>query len=117
MSFWSSVLLQKETYILFYYLSRLNNSPIDKSEKGKPITLAQKKPDSAVRLPVNQIPTCAETVDQHQQLDGRLKHFSSFCTDPLRQSCEKQAQSESKYYDRIISQRKYLLTWSEKAQC
>ena len=117
MSFWSSVLLQKETYILFYYLSRLNNSPIDKSEKGKPITLAQKNPASAVRLSVNQIPTCAETVDQHQQLDGRLKHFSSFGTDPLRQSCEKQAQSESKYYDRIISQRKYLLTWSEKAQC
>ena len=30
-----------ETYILFYYLSRLNNSPIFKLEKGKPIALAE----------------------------------------------------------------------------
>ena len=64
-----------ETYILFYYLSRLNNSPIFKLEKGKPITLAEKN-NSAVHLPVNRIPTCAEAVDQHQQLGGRLKHFS-----------------------------------------
>ena len=40
---------------------------------------------------VNRIATCAEAVDQHQQLGGRLKHFSSFFTDPLRQSREKQA--------------------------
>ena len=57
-----------------------------------------------MHLPVNRIPTCTEAVDQHQQLDGRLKHFSSFGTDPLRQSGEKQAQRESKYYDRFISE-------------
>ena len=68
------VSLQGETYILFYYFSRLNNSPIFKLEKGKPITLAEKN-NSAVHLPVNRIPTCAEAVDQHQQLGGRLKHF------------------------------------------
>ena len=100
-----SVSLQEETYILFYYLSRLNNWTIYKLEKGKPITLAEKN-NSAVHLPVNRIPTCAEAVDQHQQLGGRLKHFSSFGTDPLRQSREKQAQRESKYYDRFISEEK-----------
>ena len=98
------VSLQGETYILFYYLSRLNNSPIFKLEKGKPIALADC--NSAVYLSVNRIPTCAEAVDQHQQLGGRLKHFSSFGTDPLRQSREKQAQRESKYYDRFISEEK-----------
>ena len=40
------VSLQGETYILFYYLSRLNNSPIFKLEKGKPITLAEKNNSS-----------------------------------------------------------------------
>ena len=99
------VSLQGETYILLYYLSRLNNSPIFKLEKGKPIALAEKS-NSDVHLPVNQILTCAEAVDQHQQLDGRLKHFSSFGTNPLRQSGEKQAQRESKYYDRFISEEK-----------
>ena len=68
-------------------MSRLNNSPIYKLEKGKPITLAEKN-SSAVHLPMNRIPTCAEAVDHHQQLGGRLKHFSSFRTDPLRQSRE-----------------------------
>ena len=53
---------------------------------------------------MNRIPTCAEAVDQHQQLGGRLKHFSLFGTDPLRQSREKQTQRESKYYDRFISE-------------
>ena len=91
MSFCYSVSLQGETYILFYYLKGLNNSPIYKLEKGKPITLAGKN-NSAVHLPVNRIPTCAEAVDQHQQLGGTLKHLSSFGTDPLRQSREKQAQ-------------------------
>ena len=86
-----SVSLQEETYILFHYLSRLNNSFIYELEKGKPNTLAEKKNNSAVHLLVNRIPTCAEAVDQHQQLGGRLKYFSSFCTDPLRQSREKQA--------------------------
>ena len=86
-------------------MSRLNNSPIYKLEKGKPITLAEKN-NSAVHLPVNRIPTCAEAVDQHQQLGGTLKHFSSFGTDPLRQSREKQAQRESKYYDRFTSEEK-----------
>ena len=37
------VSLHGETSILFNYLSRLNNSPIYKLEKGKPITLAEKK--------------------------------------------------------------------------
>ena len=97
--------MQGETSILFYYLSRLNNSPIFKLEKGKPITLAEKS-NSAVHLPVNRIPTCAEAVDQHQQLGGILKHFSSFDTDPPRQSREKQAQRESMYYDRFISKQK-----------
>ena len=59
-----------------------------------------------MHLPVNWIPTCAEAVDQHQQLGERLKHFSSFGTDPLRQSPEKQGQRESKYYDRFISDEK-----------
>ena len=76
------VSLQGETYILFYYLSRLNNSPIFKLEEGKPIALAEKN-NVAVHLPVNGIPTCAEAVDQHQQLVGRLKYFSSFGTYPL----------------------------------
>ena len=100
-----SVSLQGKTYILFYYLSRLNNSPIYKLEKGKPITLAEKN-NSAVHLPVNRTPTCPEAVEQHQQLSGRLKHFSSFGIDPLRQFCEHQAQRESKYYDRFISEDK-----------
>ena len=100
-----SVSLQEETYILFYYLSRLNNWTIYKLEKGKPITLAEKN-NSAVHLPVNRISTCAEAVDQHQELGGKLKHFSSFGTDPPRHSREKQAQRESKYYDRIISEEK-----------
>ena len=102
---WYSVSLQEETYVFFYYLSRLNNWPIYKLEKGKPITLAEKN-NSAVHLPVNRISTCAEAVDQHQELGGKLKYFSSFGTDPPRQSREKQAQKESKYYDRIISQEK-----------
>ena len=59
-----------------------------------------------MHLPVNRIPTCAEAVDQHQQLGGILKHFSSFGTDPPRQSREKQAQRESMYYDRFISKQK-----------
>ena len=59
-----------------------------------------------MHLPLNRIPTCAEAVDQHQQLGGRLKHFSSFGTDPLRQSREKQAQREPKYCDRFISEEK-----------
>ena len=92
------VSLQRETYILFYYLSRVNDSPIFKIETGKPIRLAEKN-NSAVYLPVNQIPTCAEAAGQYQQLGGRVKHFFSFGTDPLRQSREKQAQRESKYYD------------------
>ena len=75
-------------------MSRLNNSPIYKLEKGKPITLAEKN-NSAVHLPVNRTPTCPEAVEQHQQLSGRLKHFSSFGIDPLRQFCEHQAQRES----------------------
>ena len=99
------VSLQGETYILFYCLSRLNNSSIFKLEKGKPITLPEEN-NSAVHLAVNRVPTCAEAVDQHQQLGGRLKHFSSFDTDSLRQSREKQAQRESKYYDRFISEEK-----------
>ena len=74
-------------------MGRLNNSPIYKLEKGKPITLAEKN-NSAVHLLVNSIPTCVEAVDQHQQLGGRL----------VRQSREKQAQKESKYYDRFISE-------------
>ena len=86
-------------------MSRLNTSPIYKLEKGKPITLADKN-NSAVHLPVNRIPTCAEAVDNHQQLSGRLKHFSSFGTDPQRQSRENQAQRESKYYNRFISEKK-----------
>ena len=53
---------------------------------------------------MNGIPTCAEAEDQHQQLSGRSKLFSSFGTDPLRQSREKQAQRESKYYARFISE-------------
>ena len=84
---------------------KLDNSPICKLEKGKPITLAEKN-NSAVHLPVNWIPTFAEFLDQHQQLGGRMKHFSSFGTNPLRQSCEKQAQRGSKYYDRFISEEK-----------
>ena len=100
-----SVSFQEKIYILFHYFSRLNNWPIYKLEKGKPITLTEKN-NSAVHLPVNRILTFAETVDQHQELGGRLKNFSSFCTDPLRQSREKQAQGESYYYDRIISQEK-----------
>ena len=59
-----------------------------------------------MHLPVNAIPTCAEAEDQHQQLSGRSKLLSSFGTDPLRQSREKQAQRESKYYDRFISEEK-----------
>ena len=55
---------------------------------------------------MNRIPTCAEAVDNHQQLSGRLKHFSSFGTDPQRQSRENQAQRESKYYNRFISEKK-----------
>ena len=100
-----SVSLQEQTYILFHNLSWLNNWPIYKLKKGKPITLAVKH-NSAVQLPVNWIPTCAEAVDQHQQLGGRLKHFSSFRNDPLLQSREKQAQKESKYHDRFISEEK-----------
>ena len=69
-----SVSLQGKTYISFYYLSRLNNSPTYKLEKGKPITLAEKY-SSAVHLPLNRMPTCAEAEDQHQQLGGRSKHF------------------------------------------
>ena len=57
-----------------------------------------------MHLPVNGIPTCAEAEDQHQQLSGRSKLFSSFGTDPLSQSREKQAQRESKYYARFISE-------------
>ena len=83
MCFCCFVSLQQETYILFYYLSRLNNSPVLKLEKGKTITPAEKD-NSAMHLPVKRIPTCAEAIDQHQQLGGRLKHFSSFGTDPLR---------------------------------
>ena len=86
-------------------MSRLINWPIYKLEKGKPITLAEKN-NSAVHLPVNRIMTCAEAVDQYQELGGRLKHFSSFGTDPLHQTRENQAQRESKYYERIISQEK-----------
>ena len=37
-----SVSLLEETYIMFHYLSRLNNSAVYKLEKGKPITLAEK---------------------------------------------------------------------------
>ena len=59
-----------------------------------------------MHLPVNRIPACAEAVDQQQQLRGRLKHFSSSGSDRLRQSREKQAQRESKYYDRFISEEK-----------
>ena len=55
---------------------------------------------------MNRIPTCAEAVDQHQQVGGRLKHFSLFGTDPLGQSGEKQAQRESKCYDQFISEEK-----------
>ena len=51
-----SVSLEGETYILSYYLSRLNNSLIYKLEKGKLITIAEKN-NSAVHLPVNGIPT------------------------------------------------------------
>ena len=47
------------------------------------------KKNSAVHLPVNWIPTFAEAADQHQQLGGRVKHFSLFGTDPLRQSRDK----------------------------
>ena len=100
-----SVSLQGETYMLLHYLSRLNNSLFCKLEKGKRITLAEKN-NSGLHLPVNRIPACAEAVDQHQQVVGRLKHFSLFGTDPLRQSGEKQAQRESKYYDRFISEEK-----------
>ena len=67
------------------------------------MTLAEKS-NSAVHLPVNRIPTCAEAVDQHQQLGGRLKHFSSFGTDPLHYFSEKEAQKEPKYYDQFISE-------------
>ena len=59
-----------------------------------------------MHLPLNRTPTCAEAVDQHQQLVGRLKHFSSFGIDPLCQSSEKQAQRESKYYYRFIREEK-----------
>ena len=59
-----------------------------------------------MHLPLNRIPTYAEAVDQHQQLGGTLKHFSSFGANPLRQSHEKQAQRESKYYDRFIREEK-----------
>ena len=86
-------------------MSRLINWPIYKLEKGKPVTLAEKN-NSAVHLPVYQITTCAEAVDQYQKLGGRLKHFSSFGTDPLGQTRENQAQRESKYCDRIMSQEK-----------
>ena len=54
-------------------MSRLNSLPIYKLKKGKPITLAEKN-NSVVNLPVNRIPTCADTADQHQQLEGRLKY-------------------------------------------
>ena len=37
-----SVSLLEETFIMFHYLSRLNNSAVYKLEKGKPITLAEK---------------------------------------------------------------------------
>ena len=43
MSFCYSVSLQGETYILFHYLSRLNNWLIYKLKKGKPITIAVRK--------------------------------------------------------------------------
>ena len=98
-----SVSLEGQTYILSYYLSRLNNSLIYKLEKGKLITIAEKN-NSAVHLPVNGIPTWAEAVDQHQQLSGRPKLICSFGTDPLRQSRKKQAQREFKYYARFISE-------------
>ena len=100
-----SVSLQGETYTLLHYLSRLYNSLFCKLEKGKRITIAEKN-NSAVHLPVNRIPTCPEAVDQYQQVSGRLKHFSLFGTDALRQSGEKQAQRGSKYYDRFISEEK-----------
>ena len=59
-----------------------------------------------MHIPVNRIPTYAEAVDQHQQVGGRLKQFSLFGTDPLCWSGEKQAQRESKYYDRFLSEEK-----------
>ena len=90
------MVFQGETYILFHYLSRLRL--FINQRKGKQLH-SLKKNNSAVHLPVSQIPTCAEAVDQHQQLGGRLKYFSSFGTDPLRQSCEEQVQRKPKYYD------------------
>ena len=68
------VSLQGETYITFYYLSRLDNLPIFKLEKEKQLHSLTKN-NSAVHLPVDRIPTCTEAVDKHQQLGGRLKHF------------------------------------------
>ena len=76
---------QGETYILFHYLSRLRL--FINQRKGNQLH-SLKKNNSAVHLPVSRIPTCAEAVDQHQQLGGRLKHFSSFGTDPLKTRTE-----------------------------
>ena len=70
-----SVSLQEETYVLLHYLSRLNNSLFYKSEKGKPIT-----------------PTTRWKKHQSTPTTRWKKHFSSFGTNPLRQSGEKQAQ-------------------------
>ena len=44
---------------------------------------------------MNQISTCGKGVDQHQHVGERLKHFSSFGTDSLLQSNEKQISQET----------------------
>ena len=87
-------------------MNRLNNSHIYPLKKEKPITLAEKKKQFGCAPSSESKPTCTEAVDQHQQFGGRLKHFPSLGTDLLLQSREKQAQRESKCYDRFISKEK-----------
>ena len=99
-----SVSLQEETYVLLHYLSRLNNSLFYKSEKGKPITLAEKKQFCCAPSSESNTDLCRSC--RSTPTTRWKKHFSSFGTDPLRQSGEKQAQRESKYYDRFISEEK-----------
>ena len=79
--------------------------PIYKLKKGKPITLAEKKqfccePSSESNTDLCRY--CRSTPATR----GKTQILSSFGTDPLRQSREKQAQRESKYYDRFTSEEK-----------
>ena len=94
------VSLQGETYIIFYYLSRLDDLPIFKLEKEKQLHSLTKN-NSAVHLP-DLYRSCRST----SATWWKTETFSSFGTDLLRQSREKQVQRGSKYYDRFISEEK-----------